>query len=294
MKRNRGAFTLIELLVVIAIIAILAAILFPVFASAKRAAKGAASISNDKQVVLGGLIYCTDNNDYFMLDTTWGFPNAVLGWDWSNPDQVYAPWGWIILPYIKSANLYEDPITTPVPQAWGSNTITYCEFPQFGYNFCGLCPSNSTNATGQWVRQPLSTTSTKKPSQTVYITSHFDWSQGDGQWWYYGMGSMLINQYTVEQPDCYDAPGWCADNWGNGWLTAHMNNVFVEGAYTGGNALRKNGDHVTGWTDGHTTSVSPEQLSAGTNWQSSPTMINSSALVMIDRTQYLWDPALQQ
>jgi len=40
--------------------------------------------------------------------------------------------------------------------------------------------------------------------------------------------------------------------------------------------------------------VSPEQLSAGTNWQSSPTMINSSALVMIDRTQYLWDPALQQ
>ena len=37
--RKQSAFTLIELLVVIAIIAILAAILFPVFAQAKEAAK---------------------------------------------------------------------------------------------------------------------------------------------------------------------------------------------------------------------------------------------------------------
>ena len=42
MKNQRNAaFTLIELLVVIAIIAILAAILFPVFAQAKLAAKKA-------------------------------------------------------------------------------------------------------------------------------------------------------------------------------------------------------------------------------------------------------------
>ena len=40
----RRAFTLIELLVVIAIIAILAAILFPVFAQAKAAAKKTASV----------------------------------------------------------------------------------------------------------------------------------------------------------------------------------------------------------------------------------------------------------
>ena len=48
MHKNR-AFTLIELLVVIAIIAILAAILFPVFAQAKAAAKFTSALSNVKQ-----------------------------------------------------------------------------------------------------------------------------------------------------------------------------------------------------------------------------------------------------
>jgi prepilin-type N-terminal cleavage/methylation domain-containing protein len=45
----KRAFTLIELLVVIAIIAILAAILFPVFAQAKEAAKRTQCLSNTKQ-----------------------------------------------------------------------------------------------------------------------------------------------------------------------------------------------------------------------------------------------------
>ena len=50
---NKHAFTLIELLVVIAIIAILAAILFPVFAQAKVAAKKTVDLSNVKQLALG-------------------------------------------------------------------------------------------------------------------------------------------------------------------------------------------------------------------------------------------------
>lgn len=62
MKR---AFTLIELLVVIAIIAILAAILFPVFAQAKRSAKQTQCVMHTKQVAIGLLMYADDH------DSTW-------------------------------------------------------------------------------------------------------------------------------------------------------------------------------------------------------------------------------
>jgi prepilin-type N-terminal cleavage/methylation domain-containing protein/prepilin-type processing-associated H-X9-DG protein len=59
------AFTLIELLVVIAIIAILAAILFPVFAQAKAAAKKTSCISNQNQIGKGILLYLGDNDDTY-------------------------------------------------------------------------------------------------------------------------------------------------------------------------------------------------------------------------------------
>jgi prepilin-type N-terminal cleavage/methylation domain-containing protein/prepilin-type processing-associated H-X9-DG protein len=62
-RRSRQAFTLIELLVVIAIIAILAAILFPVFAQAKLAAKKASDLSNFKQTILGTFMYTNDYDD---------------------------------------------------------------------------------------------------------------------------------------------------------------------------------------------------------------------------------------
>lgn len=60
--RKRG-FTLIELLVVIAIIAILAAILFPVFAQAKAAAKKTAALTHAKQVGTATHIYMADYDD---------------------------------------------------------------------------------------------------------------------------------------------------------------------------------------------------------------------------------------
>jgi prepilin-type N-terminal cleavage/methylation domain-containing protein len=66
LQRSKG-FTLIELLVVIAIIAILAAILFPVFAQAKGAAKKTSDLSNLKQVGTSTLLYVNDNDDVLPL-----------------------------------------------------------------------------------------------------------------------------------------------------------------------------------------------------------------------------------
>jgi prepilin-type N-terminal cleavage/methylation domain-containing protein len=92
MKGKRQAFTLIELLVVIAIIAILAAILFPVFAQAKAAAKKTTALSNLKQIGTATYLYM---NDYD-------------GW-------VNRKWYDIhvdMLPYTKSIDIFTDPAST--------------------------------------------------------------------------------------------------------------------------------------------------------------------------------------
>ncbi len=56
----KNGFTLIELLVVIAIIAILAAILFPVFASAREKARQTSCLNNEKQLSLAIMQYSQD------------------------------------------------------------------------------------------------------------------------------------------------------------------------------------------------------------------------------------------
>ena len=62
---KKSGFTLIELLVVIAIIAILAAILFPVFAQARAAARKASCLSNMKQIGLSTGMYVQDYDEQF-------------------------------------------------------------------------------------------------------------------------------------------------------------------------------------------------------------------------------------
>lgn len=70
---RRKGFTLIELLVVIAIIGILAAMLFPVFARAREAARKTQCLSNTKNICLAVLMYANDFDD-----ATYLFP---YGWD---------------------------------------------------------------------------------------------------------------------------------------------------------------------------------------------------------------------
>jgi prepilin-type N-terminal cleavage/methylation domain-containing protein/prepilin-type processing-associated H-X9-DG protein len=97
MQRSK-AFTLIELLVVIAIIAILAAILFPVFAQAKLAAKKASDLSNLKQIDLSFFMYGNDYDDYL----PWAFP------DLGTKDRTFVQ-AVLLSPYIKNTQIWKSP-----------------------------------------------------------------------------------------------------------------------------------------------------------------------------------------
>ncbi|GEM_PF-1080731 len=126
----KKAFTLIELLVVIAIIAILAAILFPVFAQAKNAAKKTADLSNLKQNMTATLIYSNDADDILP------------------PSREYEPYVFAarVLPYTKSRALFRNPASSSpegtIQRKQAANGGPYITDPN--YACVGLGPSTKT------------------------------------------------------------------------------------------------------------------------------------------------------
>ncbi len=123
--RNRKAFTLIELLVVIAIIAILAALLFPVFAQAKVAAKKISNLNNFKQMGIAANIYSADYDDRLMRaytvrsdgSTRWNTIHPVPE-DWQDPTNGWRGldvefenagyWANAMYDYVKNEEIYGD------------------------------------------------------------------------------------------------------------------------------------------------------------------------------------------
>jgi prepilin-type N-terminal cleavage/methylation domain-containing protein/prepilin-type processing-associated H-X9-DG protein len=148
--RKSFGFTLIELLVVIAIIAILAAILFPVFAQAREAARKTSCLSNEKQIALGILMYTQDYDEHLQDMVLGGNCNQSC---WVGQGCAYQDGGgwWFgrIYPYIKNYQIFACPddtrsFSTNQPNtnsnAWnqaielgtGANPVFFRE--SYGYN----------------------------------------------------------------------------------------------------------------------------------------------------------------
>src|SRR5688572_13557866 len=170
--RKSKAFTLIELLVVIAIIAILAAILFPVFAQAKEAAKKTTCLSNKKQIATSALIYAGDYDDYFPMSAYFMAPQA--------PDprpRIFAIYD-AIQPYMKNVGIFVCPTNSPgldwkarlnLLSLTNAGTFQYTSYiPNlgvFGENFCTtILPAPARKYT------PVTTqTSMDVPAETIML-----------------------------------------------------------------------------------------------------------------------------
>jgi len=175
--RLRKAFTLIELLVVIAIIAILAAILFPVFAQAREAARKTSCLNNTKQIATAVHLYIQDYDETFALNLY--LANGATG-------QVFTFYD-AHMPYSKNAGILRCP-SDPQPQRWftAPRFLTTCGYPfqpwsgdfdLFSYNgnYCMFQHGQPNALFGAGARPARSLASLPRPAeQTVFWDGTLD------------------------------------------------------------------------------------------------------------------------
>lgn len=197
MRLNKRAFTLIELLVVIAIIAILAAILFPVFAQAREAARKAACISNVNQCVKACLMYIQDYDEKFVpqgkygpgsgaagQDPAWNCTAGTGATDYLHPglgggvngngphgDAWHGGWAIKVQPYIKNtAAMYCPNRSKWNPVSWGD------------HNWCATSYAMPWNNAGNWA-DGMSIAQVGYPAQKVLLNEYASFHSGQIVGW---------------------------------------------------------------------------------------------------------------
>ena len=276
-KSRNNAFTLIELLVVIAIIAILAAILFPVFAQAKVAAKKAQSISGLKQQSISTAIYTTDYDDVFPM-------HAYVNVGGAFPDdRVY--WPQAVQPYMKNWQIMRDPMQTSDPLAiWSTPAYmwyyNWMRWPDYGYNATYL---NRDPDCGSWQALgfgfPVSATTPADIAATVMFTTNK----------VVGTSTGAYTSQVTEAPATIlidDACTWSNGAWGIGSYGDTANWYPGNPTSTGTVAINYSKGSNVSFTDSHVKYIKPGQLAAGTDWKVG---VANNAINLTNRSAYIWD-----
>jgi prepilin-type N-terminal cleavage/methylation domain-containing protein/prepilin-type processing-associated H-X9-DG protein len=236
---RKTAFTLIELLVVIAIIAILAAILFPVFAQAKEAAKRTVCLSNTKQSILAYLMYTNDSDDTTPAVEEYygGNPNIPTGYTY----QVIDYWE-LVQPYSKNVQMFFCPddsflgcdAAEALPPAPGTGPGDHCI--SYGSNWGPMQSFNTGTTEGGLYGPFITSTPTVFTATGISMTSIVQpanmfafGDSADTPWYTLSMGSDLSRYYDQ----------------------AHASGGNTATSVTSNSSLRHGGRYDFAYTDGH-------------------------------------------
>jgi prepilin-type N-terminal cleavage/methylation domain-containing protein/prepilin-type processing-associated H-X9-DG protein len=261
--RGRKGFTLIELLVVIAIIAILAAILFPVFLTAKAAAAKTKCLNNAKQILGGIIMYEGD------------FGACMQGF--SSDSTTWGDWYWMIDPYLKQTTVTVDASGQKnfnlrgvwfCPSMVRSTYTADIDAQQkkgqeivsglkrcYGYNTYYFGEQLSSNpATYKCHRQSeiFKSTTTIKILE-IWAFSHYDQStKGWGTAYCY----PPIRKKTLCMPNKCWPPGWHSGRSTVGWCDGHVSSVALAPPFTPDTPALHTGNTIMQYSyrdDGNTT-----------------------------------------
>ena len=289
----RKAFTLIELLVVISIIAILAAILFPVFAQAKVAAKKTGCVSNAKQWGTAMAVYLGDSDDMYPMFMYNG------SFDVDQGDRSLLN---ILGPYVKNEDVTRTPISQFGLDQRATNSDTGFPYPStktgssvqlqrelnlgwlndYGINYQDMAGFYPADTDAGFAFQVRSATAIARPANSIQFTTGVFARSASG-------APMDGGQMTIDPPCFYypdgstfvSAPaGAKFFNFG-GWNPSKP----LDWSVFGGMWPYYNNFATTGFMDTHVKPMTPSQLSAGCTVKdkSSGQIYNSDAFLWGDR-----------
>jgi prepilin-type N-terminal cleavage/methylation domain-containing protein/prepilin-type processing-associated H-X9-DG protein len=167
-RLRRRAFTLIELLVVIAIIAILAAILFPVFAQAREAARKSSCSSNLNQIGKGVMMYVQDYDERYPMVRGGGSAVGLAGGKNCGGGGAAGTWRTAVQPYIKNWGVFQCP---------SNNVNNTPEDPTPGhYAWVTVGPDGRGKGFGWDCGNSIIQAAVERPAETIAIT---EWTNGN-------------------------------------------------------------------------------------------------------------------